>query len=142
MEKKSKLVKIIRIPKISDDCILCFAQNPQQIPFVIKRFYFITKANPLLSRGHHTHRKNIQVLFCLQGSVKMILDDGFEKNEMVLSKPENGILLEPMVWHEMHNIKRNTILLVVCSEIYDSGDYIRDYQDFLKLIGKDETDKI
>lgn len=128
-----KLISFIKIPKISDDCFLLFAQTPDHVPFSIKRVFFILEADTKLSRGFHAHKKQQQILFCLQGSIKIVLDNGEKREAVVLNKPEKGILLNRMIWHEMHNFKKNTVLLVLASQTFDPKDYIRDYQLFLKL---------
>ena len=131
-----KLIKIIKIPKIEDDGYLCFAEHPEHIPFEIRRVYYITSPIKGLARGKHTHQKTRQILFCIRGSVRMVLDDGKKKEEVVLSDPENGIVLEPMIWHEMLGMNEDTVLLVLASEKYEAKDYIRDYSEFLKLANK------
>lgn len=130
---KKHLTKLISIPLIKDDCNMCVAQSYDQIPFDIKRVYYILKPKKGLSRGLHAHRELKQVLFCIQGSVKMVLDDGQNQEETVLNKPNIGILLEPMIWHEMRQIKEDTIMLVIASDVYKESDYIRNYQTFKKL---------
>lgn len=130
MRYKKSLIRFINIPKISDDCYLCFAQNPDHIPFVVKRIYYIFKAQPNLPRGAHAHFKTQQILFCIQGSIKMILDNGKKKEEAILNQPETGILLDKMIWHEMHNFQKDTILLVLASRKYDEKDYVRSYEEF------------
>lgn len=137
---KKSLVKLIKIPKISDDCFLCFAQNPDQIPFPIKRIYYIFGSKPGLPRGSHAHYQTEQILFCIQGRVKIILDDGKKKSIIILNKPEVGIYLGKKIWHEMHDLRPKTILLVLASHIYKEKDYIRDYEKFLKVIENNETD--
>lgn len=127
-------MKVIQIPKISDDAFLCFAQTPDQISFKIKRVYFILKAKTGLERGRHAHLKTQQVLFCIQGSVRMVLDDGYKKEEILLDKPEQGIFLDRMVWHEMQGVTKKTILLVLASDVYKPEDYIRDYNLYIRLI--------
>lgn len=132
MIKQKKLVKLIRIPQVLDDCFLFFAQNPDQIPFVIKRIYFITNPDTKLPRGYHAHKKTRQVFFCVQGSIKLVLDDGKKKQKITLNNPRVGVELPALVWHEMHEFKKNTILLILASEVFDPKDYIRDYHDFIK----------
>lgn len=127
MPSKSGLIRLIEIPKVLDDCLLYFAQHPAHIPFKIKRIYFIAGANTNLSRGYHAHKKNKQVIFCIQGSVKLILDSGRNKDEIFLDKPNIGVFLEKMIWHQMHDFKKNTILLVLASDKFDEKDYIRNY---------------
>lgn len=128
------LIHLIEIPKIVDDCFLCFAESRKQIPFMIKRIYFIGKAVPGLPRGKHAHKKNRQVLFCLQGKVKMLLDNGKTREEIILDRPEAGILLDRMIWHEMLEMDEKTILMIVASDYYNESDYIRSYSEFKKSV--------
>jgi len=128
-----KLVKFVKVPKIKDDGFLCFAQNPDQIPFEIKRVYYITSPVAGLPRGKHAHKKTRQVLFCLKGKVRMVLNNGRKKSEIVLSSPEKGIMIEPKTWHEMLDMNENTVLLVLASKRYDPKDYIRNYDEFLRI---------
>lgn len=134
VKKSTKLIRIIKIPKIYDDGYLCIAQTPDNVPFNIKRVYYIFDAKKDLPRGKHAHKKNKQILFCIQGKVRMHLDNGKKKEEIVLSNPEDGILLDKMVWHEMLDMDEKTILLVLASENFDAKDYIRDYKEFLSLV--------
>jgi dTDP-4-dehydrorhamnose 3,5-epimerase-like enzyme len=133
---KNSLIKIINVPKIKDDGFLCFVQHPDQIPFDIKRVYYITSPVPGLPRGKHAHKKTRQILFCLSGKVKMILDNGKRKKQTTLTSPEDGIIIEPGIWHEMHDMSGETVLLVLASKKYDPNDYIRSYDDFLKAYAK------
>lgn len=126
------LIQPIEIPEIFDDCQLYFAQNPDHIPFTIKRIYYITNSDIRLPRGFHAHKKTQQVIFCIQGSIKLILDNGKKRKEVLLSKPNTGVFVDKMIWHEMHNFKKETILLVIASETFDPKDYIRDYGKFKK----------
>ena len=136
-----RLVKYIKIPPIEDDCLLMFAQFPN-IPFEIKRVYYILQPKPNLPRGFHAHRQTKQVLFCIQGSIKIILDDGKKRKEVILNKPNIGIFLDSLIWHEMYKLDKNTILLIMASKEYDPLDYIRDYKKFLKIVKKNETDPV
>ncbi len=130
---KTKISKIIEIPKVTDEAYLAFAEGNRHIPFNIKRFYFIYDVNDNAIRGKHAHHKNKQVLFCIKGKIKVILDNGVEREEVILDKPNKGIFLDKMTWHEMVEFKKNTILLVLASEYYKEQDYIRDYGKFLSL---------
>src|SRR5690606_36689983 len=84
-------------------------------------------------RGFHAHKKNRQMLFCIQGSITILLDDGNIKENVVLDKPNHGIYLDKMIWHEMKDFHPDTILLVLASEYFEEKDYVRNYQEFLKL---------
>lgn len=134
MKSKQRLIRLINIPKISDDCYLCFAQNPTHIPFSIKRIFYILQAQLGLPRGAHAHYKTEQILFCIQGSIKMVLDNGKRREEIILDQPEVGIFLDKMIWHEMQEFKKDTILLVIASRKYNNKDYIRSYRQFLGLV--------
>lgn len=136
MRGKDHLIKIIKIPEIFDDCYLYFAQTKDHIPFPIKRVYYITRSNTKLSRGLHAHKKTNQVIFCIQGSIKLILDNGKIREEILLDKPNIGVLLENMIWHEMIDFKQNTILLVLASKEFSEKDYIRDYEQFKRWVLK------
>lgn len=132
MPPKSRLVHLITIPHIKDDCNLFFAQTGNHIPFTIKRVYYITKANTKLPRGFHAHKKTQQIIFCIQGAIKLIVNNGMKKEEIVLDKANTGVFLDKMIWHEMTDFKKNTILLVVASKPFNEKDYIRDYEKFKK----------
>lgn len=130
MVRNNRLIKKIRIPKIEDDCLLMFAQSPDHLPFDIKRIFYITSANTKLPRGLHAHKKTQQVIFCIQGRIKLVLDNGKKRSQVLLDKPNIGVFIDKMVWTEMHNFKKNTILLVLVSGVFDPDDYIRDYGKF------------
>lgn len=136
MPKVKKLIKVIKIPKVVDDCLLYFAQNSQHIPFPVKRVYFITNAHPKLPRGYHAHKKTRQVFVCIQGSIRLILDNGRTREEVILASPQKAVYIGTKIWHEMHDFKKNTILLVLASEKFNQKDYIRDYREFVKYLSK------
>ncbi len=112
---------------------LLFCEIKKQIPFIIKRVYWIYNVPPKQDRGKHAHKKTEQVLICLKGSIKIELDDGICKDSIILNNPRTGIFLGKMLWHTMKNFKKDTILLVLASKYYDEKDYIRDYNNFKKL---------
>ena len=130
---RKKLINYIKIPKIKDDCDLYFAENQKNIPFEIKRIYYIMRSKPNQPRGFHAHHKTKQVLFCIQGSARIVLDNGNKRKEIKLNKPNVGIFLDRLIWHEMHKLNADTILLIIASEKYDPHDYIREYKKFLEI---------
>jgi len=86
-------------------------------------------------RGYHAHRDLQQVAICISGSCKFLLDDGRERVEnVILDSPNKGLFIDKMIWREMYDFSDDCILLVLASEYYDESDYIRDYEEFLKLI--------
>lgn len=136
MEKKIKTKNsyFIELPVISekDRGNLCFGEIKKQIPFEIKRFYYIFNVPMGANRGQHAHKTTKQALFCINGSVRIKLDDGLNKDEIILSKPNEGVLLGEMLWAEVTDFQEHAILLVLASDFYKEEDYIRNYQDFRK----------
>lgn len=135
----NSLIQTITIPKIFDDCTLCYIENEKHTPFNFKRVYFISNPVSGLDRGKHAHHTNVQIMFCLQGSARIMLDDGINKSEIVLDKPEKGLLINKMIWHEMKDMTEETILLVLASKHFSADDYIRDYDEFLRLTRGNEN---
>jgi dTDP-4-dehydrorhamnose 3,5-epimerase-like enzyme len=133
----TQLSKIIEVPKILDEGSLCFMEGNNHIPFDIKRVYYIYDVIRNAVRGRHAHRELQQVIFCLKGSITIILDNGKTKEAITLNKPNHGLFLDTYMWHEMVAFKEGTILLVVASDRYSEPDYIRDYETFLKEVRHD-----
>lgn len=130
-----KLVKLIKVPSFTTDGTLVQLQSPE-IPFDVKRVYYIFGVSEGAVRGAHTHKETSQILFCIQGSIVIELDNGKKKEKITLKDPNVGVLLEPGIWHEMQEFKKNTILLVLASEKHESKDYVRNYEDFLRSYAK------
>lgn len=105
------------------------------VPFEIKRVYYIYQTGEGVSRGFHAHRKLKQVAICVAGKCRMVLDNGQKREETWMSSPTQGLLIESMVWREMHDFSRDCVLLVLASEHYDESDYIRNYETFFELAG-------
>lgn len=133
---QTKLSHIIEIPKIKDEGYLCFMEENNHIPFEIKRIYYIFDVIKNAVRGRHTHKETKQALFCLKGSITVILDNGKEKEAVTLNKPNQGLFLDTMMWHEMVAFKEGTLLMVVASDYYKEDDYIRNYEEFLKEVNR------
>ncbi|MGE6513587.1 GNAT family N-acetyltransferase [Lysinibacillus sphaericus] len=102
----------------------------RNIPFDIKRVYYIYGTNEQ-PRGFHAHKELQQVLVCVKGSCKVLLDHGQKKEEYILEEPNQGLVINKWVWHEMYDFNEDCVLMVLASEYYDEEDYIRDYGDFL-----------
>lgn len=105
----------------------------REIPFEIKRIYYLINLKNDHPRGFHAHKKIKQFAICLSGSCRFIMDTGTEKTEFMLTSPLTGIRIDPMVWHEMHDFSSDCILLILASDYYDESDYIRNYQEFRKV---------
>ena len=89
-------------------------------------------------RGFHAHKCLEQILVPIHGSCKIHLDDGTETAEVVLDKPFEGLYISNAVWREMYDFSPDAVLMVLASEYYDEKDYIRNYDEFLKYIGKEK----
>ncbi|MDR0276674.1 MAG: FdtA/QdtA family cupin domain-containing protein [Paucimonas sp.] len=105
------------------------------IPFEIKRIYYLYHTGKDVSRGYHAHRQLQQVAICVSGKCRMILDNGTVREEVWLDCPTKGLLIESMMWREMHDFSPDCVLLVIASQPYDENDYIRNYQVFLESQG-------
>ncbi|MFJ7825274.1 sugar 3,4-ketoisomerase [Psychrobacillus sp. NPDC096623] len=109
-------------------------ESLKNIPFDIKRIYYIFDTKPDVVRGLHAHKNLKQVLICTSGSCKIRLDNGFEENIFNLNNASEGILIESLVWREMYDFSPDCVLMVLANENYDENDYIRDYKTFLSLL--------
>ncbi len=101
------------------------------IPFRIKRVYYMYDTIADVVRGKHAHIKLEQILVCVHGSCKIRLDNGREKKVVVLEKPYEGLYVPSNMWREMFDFSPDAVLMVFASELYDEADYIRDYDEFL-----------
>lgn len=114
---------------------LYIGESLKNIPFDIKRLYFINKLNNKKAiRGKHAHKECVQIIFCINGSFSLCLDDGINKQNLMMNNPEKGVILGKMLWHEMKDFSKDCVILVVASDYYNEGDYIRNYKEFKKLL--------
>ena len=107
------------------------------IPFTIKRVYFMYDTLQNVVRGKHAHKNLEQILFCVNGSCKVSLDNGKEKKVVNLEKPYEGLYIPGNMWREMYDFSEDAVLMVLSSEIYNEEDYIRDYEEFLRFVQKE-----
>lgn len=110
--------------------LIALEQN-KNIPFTIRRVYYIYGAKPDSIRGKHAHRALEQVLICMNGSCEIELDDGVTKTTVKLDRRDEGLYIGPGLWREMRHFSEDAVLMAVASQLYDEQDYIRDYQAFL-----------
>ena len=101
------------------------------VPFDIKRVYYITEVPQGITRGFHAHRKIHQVLICLNGSVTIRTKNPKEETEFILDNAAEGLYLGPYVWREMYDFSKGAVLLVLASDYYDEDDYIRNMDFYL-----------
>ncbi len=109
-------------------------EEQKEIPFNVKRVYYMYDTVNNAIRGKHAHRNLEQILICVHGSCKILLDDGSSKEIVVLDKPCEGLYLPNNIWREMFDFSSDAVLMVLASELYDERDYIRDYDEFIKYI--------
>ncbi|MBK2026286.1 FdtA/QdtA family cupin domain-containing protein [Francisella philomiragia] len=109
-------------------------EHNKNIPFEVNRVYYIFDTKEDVRRGFHAHRNLEQVLICVSGSCKILVDDGNSKEDILLDSPDIGLLISGLVWREMYGFSSDCVLMVLASELYDESDYIRDYDDFIKEI--------
>lgn len=115
-------------------------EEMKDLPFDIKRVYYIYDTLTDVVRGHHAHKCLKQVLLCVHGSCKIHLDNGHETAEVLLDKPNEGLYIENDMWREMYDFTPDAVLLVLASEYYDEADYIRNYDEFKKFIASKESE--
>jgi dTDP-4-dehydrorhamnose 3,5-epimerase-like enzyme len=122
------------LPRFADSRgALTVAEVEEHIPFPVQRVFLVFDVGSGV-RGEHAHRTLEQFLICVHGSCAVTVDDGDRREEYLLDSPARGLYVPPMIWSVQHSHSRNAVLLVVASAHYDPGDYIRDYEEFRKLV--------
>ena len=106
----------------------------KDLPFEIRRVYYIYDTLEGVRRGFHAHLNLEQILVCVKGSCKIHLDDGSDTAEVLLDSPSKGLYIANNMWREMYDFSPDAVLLVLASEYYDEADYIRDYDRFLEFV--------
>lgn len=131
--------RVVSLRSIGDDRgRLVAIEQGEAVPFNIRRAYYIYDTKSDVARGFHAHRCLQQLAVCVSGKCRMILDDGRSREEFWLDSPEKALLIENMIWREMHDFSEDCVLLVFASEHYDESDYIREYERFIKEINDAE----
>ena len=138
-----KNCKIIELPKISDPRgNLTFVEGGNQIPFDIKRVYYLYDVPGGAERGGHAHKALSQLIIAMSGSFDVILDDGNEQKRVHLNRSYQGLYVCPMIWRELDNFSSGSVCMVLASNIYDESDYYREYEDYLKDNKRLKQDKL
>jgi len=121
-------------PKGGDDSGWLIAlEEGQQVPFEIRRVYYIFGTLPGVRRGLHSHRNLEQIIVCLSGRCTLTIDDGKQRDVYCLDSPQRGLYLGSNIWREMSHFSPDCILMVLASRHYDASDYIRNYDEFLAI---------
>lgn len=113
-------------------------EESKDIPFKIKRVYYMYDTGEGIVRGHHAHKTLQQILICVHGNCKVRLDNGKEKEIVLLEKPYEGLYVSNVMWREMYDFSSDAVLMVLASEEYREDDYIRDYQAFLEFVNRNQ----
>lgn len=130
-------VEAYKIPTFGDmRGEITFGELGKELPFAVKRFFVVHNVPNEKIRGEHAHKKLHQFLICINGSVRLMVDDGKKSAEIELNSREIGVHMSPMVWGVQYKYTKDALLLVLASNKYDDKDYIRDYDEFLKLVKK------
>lgn len=130
-------VRIVKFPEISDlRGNLTFAETPGLLPFSPRRFFLIYDVPGKEVRGEHAHKELHQFMICIKGNCAVVVDDGNERCEIVLDEPALGLYVPPMVWATQYKFSQDAVLLVLASDVYKAEDYIRNYEEYLKLVSK------
>lgn len=130
------LIEWLELPDLGDQRGSLFViESNKNIPFEVKRLYYIFDTQSDVPRGFHAHKELHQIAFCLKGKCKMVMDGGKDKEEVWLEDSNKGLLIPPLVWHEMHDFSDDCLLLVLASDHYDESDYIRSYDEFKRIRG-------
>lgn len=124
-------VKLLEFEVIGDERgSLIAIENYKQVPFEIKRVYYIFGTKHDVKRGAHAHYTLQQILIVVSGSCTIVVDDGFEKQEFEMNSPSKGLFIDKLIWREMKNFSSDCVLLVLANDYYSELDYIRDYDEF------------
>ena len=129
-----QVIKYVFQPHGDERGQLVSLEEFKDIPFQIKRVYFMYDTEKNVVRGKHAHKNLEQILVCVHGSCKILLDNGREKKIVPLEKPYEGLYVANDMWREMFDFSSDAVLMVFASEFYDESDYIRDYDEFLKFV--------
>lgn len=130
-----QVIKYVFQPHGDDRGQLIALEEFNDIPFQIKRVYYMYDTKEGVVRGKHAHKKLEQILVCIHGSCKIRLDNGKERKVVPLEKPCEGLYVGSNMWREMYDFSPDAVLMVLASEVYEEADYIRDYDKFLQLNG-------
>ena len=126
---------LIDFPKITDPRgNLTVAQAHTDVPFAVKRAYWVYDVPAGECRGGHAHKLCKEVLIALSGSFHVTVDNGEEQKTVLLNHPYQGLLIDTDVWRTLDDFSSGAVCLVLASEPFDEDDYIREYDDFLRYL--------
>ncbi len=128
--------RLHQLPKVADiRGSLTVGEFERSIPFLAKRYFMVFDVPSVETRGEHAHRECHQFLICVNGQVSVVADDGRTRREFLLDRPDIGLHLPPLTWGIQYKYSADAVLLVFASHYYNNADYIRDYDEFRKIVG-------
>ena len=144
---RTRGTRLLRLPSARDTRgYLVWGQAGSPLPFEPKRFWCICDVPQDQTRGNHGHRWTQEFLVCLRGSCCVSLDDGVERDQVILDAPDLGLYVPPLTWHTQHGFSPGAALLVLSSGVYRPDEYVRGYDEFLGLaaeeVAADDSDQI
>ena len=134
-----QVVKYVFQPHGDERGQLVALEEYKDIPFEIKRVYYMYDTLDGVRRGFHAHKSLEQILICIHGTCKVLLDNGTEKKIVPLEKPYEGLYIANNIWREMYDFSSDAVLMVLASDYYKEEDYIRDYEEFIDFIKEDNN---
>jgi dTDP-4-dehydrorhamnose 3,5-epimerase-like enzyme len=127
--------RLIELPKIGDHRgFLTVAENNRQVPFDIRRVYYLYDLPENTHRGGHAHKLHEELVLPLAGSFDVTLDDGQHRKTFHLDQPNIGLFMPTMVWHELANFATGSVCMVLASQPHDAEDYYRDREEFYRAV--------
>ena len=134
--KRTELYELLEFPTHGDhNGSLVALEKGDDFPFEIQRVYYVWGTATQVTRGHHAHKALEQVIVVTSGSCDFTLDNGKEKQTVHLDKPNVGLYIKGNIWRTFTNFSHDCVVMVLASLHYDESDYIRNYEDFLKVVG-------
>jgi dTDP-4-dehydrorhamnose 3,5-epimerase-like enzyme len=138
MEQNMTNYEVLDFKTLGDDRgSLIAIEEGYNTPFEIQRVYYIFDTKSGVERGFHAHINLKQLAISVKGSCTFVLDNGTTREEIKLDNPNQGLLIEGLIWHEMKDFSPDCVLVVLASEHYNESDYIRDYDKFLEVVSND-----
>lgn len=124
--------RVIDLPRINDPRgNLTFIEGERHVPFEIRRVYYLYDVPGGAERGGHAHRDLHQLIIAMSGSFDVLLDDGSQTKRFHLNRSYTGLYVCPMIWRALDNFSSGSVSMVLASNLYDAGDYYRDYNEFV-----------
>ena len=131
---KIEAVRLYELPLIQDPRgSLSYAQYDESLPFLPRRYFIVFAVGDGQIRGNHAHRTVHQLLICVKGSFRVLLDDGKTRDQVLLDRPELALYIPSKIWATQEQFSSDGVLSVLASEAYDPDEYIKDYDEFLRL---------